>query len=188
MIILLGTILLNGFICNILDVSPLLSCMVFGMTYVNLAKDDTIFDSISNFIDPIMVIFFIYSGTKLSLVSLLTLGIPGLVYFFIRIVGKYAGATLGSLITKSDKSITKYLGLALIPQAGVSIGLAAMGARLLPADLGNMLTTIILLSSLLYELIGPACAKLALSLSKSYDVEQFNSKKNIIAIVKMMNY
>lgn len=179
LVILLAFILLNGFICNVLGVSPLLSCMILGMSYINFANDESMFDDISDFSDPIMVIFFVYSGTKLSLASLATLGIPGVVYFFIRVVGKYAGASLGGAITKSDKSITKYLGLALIPQAGVSIGLAAMGARLLPEDLGNMLTTIILSSSLLYELVGPACAKLALSLSKSYDVESFKSKKGI---------
>lgn len=179
LIILLAFVLLNGFICNALNVSPLLSCMILGMAYINFAKDESIFDDISDFSDPIMVIFFVYSGTKLSLASLATLGIPGVVYFFIRVIGKYAGASLGGAITKSDKSVTKYLGLALIPQAGVSIGLAAMGARLLPEELGNVLTTIILSSSLLYELVGPACAKLALSLSKSYDARAFKNKKQL---------
>ena len=61
-----------------------------------------------------------------------------------------------------------YLGLALIPQAGVAIGLAAMGARTIGGELGSALQTIILASSVLYELIGPACAKLSLYLSKSY--------------------
>lgn len=60
------------------------------------------------------------------------------------------------------------MGLALIPQAGVSIGLAALGARLLGGDAGSMLQTVILSSSILYELIGPACAKLSLYLSDSY--------------------
>ena len=61
-----------------------------------------------------------------------------------------------------------YLGLALIPQAGVAIGLAATGARTLGGEVGNALETIILASSVLYELIGPACAKLSLYLSGSY--------------------
>lgn len=178
LVVLLSIILLNGFICNILEVSPLLSCMVLGATYVNFTKDDDIFDNISDFSDPIMIIFFIYSGSKLSLASLATLGIPGVIYFIVRIIGKYAGASIGGAITKSDKSITKYLGLALIPQAGVSIGLAALGARMLPQELGEMLTTIILSSSILYEIFGPASAKLALTLSKSYDVDAFKRKKH----------
>ena len=64
-----------------------------------------------------------------------------------------------------------YLGLALIPQAGVAIGLAALGARTLGGQEGEALETIILASSVLYELIGPACAKLSLYLSKSYSVD-----------------
>ena len=64
-----------------------------------------------------------------------------------------------------------YLGLALIPQAGVAIGLAALGARTLGGEAGEALETIILASSVLYELIGPACAKLALYLSKSYSTK-----------------
>ena len=67
-----------------------------------------------------------------------------------------------------EKRTRKYLGLALIPQAGVAIGLAALGARTLGGVMGNDLETIILASSILYELLGPGCAKLALYLSGSY--------------------
>ena len=96
-----------------------------------------------------------------------TLGVIGISYFFIRIGGKYLGAYLGCVITKTSKEIRRYLGLALIPQAGVSTGLAFLGKRILPKDTGNMLLTIILSSSVLYEIIGPSCAKLALVLSGS---------------------
>ena len=85
-----------------------------------------------------------------------------------RIIGKYAGAFLGCLITKKPDTTRNYLGLALIPQAGVAIGLAALGSRVLGGETGNALQTIILASSVLYELIGPACAKLSLYLSHSY--------------------
>ena len=83
-------------------------------------------------------------------------------------IGKYGGAFLGGYITKSSKNIRDYLGLALIPQAGVAIGLAAMAARTLGGEVGENLQTIILASSILYELIGPACAKLSLHLSGSF--------------------
>ena len=72
------------------------------------------------------------------------------------------------MIAKKPKEVRNYLGLALIPQAGVAIGLAALGARTIGGEMGNALNTIILASSVLYELIGPACAKLSLYLSKSY--------------------
>lgn len=83
-------------------------------------------------------------------------------------LGKHGGAFSGCLLTGKDKRVRNYLGLALIPQAGVAIGLAAMGARTLGGSAGTALETIILSSSVLYELIGPACAKLSLYLSHSY--------------------
>ena len=92
----------------------------------------------------------------------------GILYFAGRIVGKYAGAYLGALAVGKGKGVRNYLGLALIPQAGVAIGLAAMGARTLGGEMGEMLQTIILASSVLYELVGPGCSKLALFLSGSY--------------------
>ena len=72
-------------------------------------------------------------------------------------------------MTHKNKLVRNYLGLALIPQAGVAIGLAELGARTLGGETGSALRTVILASSVLYELIGPACAKLSLALSHSYD-------------------
>lgn len=72
---------------------------------------------------------------------------------------------LGCVMTKMPASHRNYMGLALIPQAGVAIGLAFLGQRLLPAEIGNLLLTIILSSSVLYELVGPASAKLSFFLS-----------------------
>lgn len=170
LIIAISMILLLSGVCSIFDISPLLGCMMMGTIYINLSHDHHLFESLSRFSPPVLLCFFVLSGMNLNLSSLATLGIIGVVYFIVRIVGKYAGATLGSMITHSTSNNKKYLGLALIPQAGVSIGLASLGARLLPTNLGNMLTTIILSSSILYELMGPACAKLSLYLTKSYEI------------------
>jgi len=78
----------------------------------------------------------------------------------VRIAGKYAGAFIGARLTHRIAPIRRYLGLALIPQAGIAIGLAAMGERLLPGETGEMLSTIIL-SSVLYEIFRPVSARLA---------------------------
>ena len=94
--------------------------------------------------------------------------IVGILYFLIRIAGKYLGAWSGCKMVKKSAKVSRYLGLALIPQAGVAIGLAAMGAREIGGEMGEALETIILSSSVLYELIGPACAKMSLYLSGSY--------------------
>lgn len=149
-------------ICGMLNISPLLSCMVCGATYINLTRDSNLYKQLDNFTPPILSLFFILSGMKLDVSILKSVGIIGVVYFIIRIVGKYLGSFLGALVTKEDKKTQAYLGLAMIPQAGVAIGLAYLGQRLLPADLGNLLLTIILSSSVLYELVGPISAKLAL--------------------------
>jgi hypothetical protein len=89
-------------------------------------------------------------------------------YFFGRIFGKYFGSFLGCLFVKKKKQVRNYLGLALVPQAGVAIGLSALGARSLGGATGDALETIILTSSILYEFVGPGCAKLSLYLSGAY--------------------
>ena len=161
----------------LLNVSPLLGCMSMGTVYINITEDDKLFKQINYFSPPILLLFFVRSGLNFKLDVLVnkstSIGsIPliwiGMLYFLVRIFGKYIGAFLGSLVTKKSKEVRNYLGLALIPQAGVAIGLSALGARILGGETGNPLQTIILASSVLYELIGPACAKLSLYLSKSY--------------------
>ena len=164
-------------ICAMLDVSPLLGCMSMSMIYINLTDDERLFKQLNYFSPPILLLFFVRSGVNFDLgalvnssesigsVSLLQIGV---IYFVVRILGKYAGAFLGCAMVGKEKRIRNYLGLALVPQAGVAIGLAAMGARTLGGETGDVLETIILASSVLYELIGPACAKLSLYLSKSY--------------------
>lgn len=148
-----------------LGISPLLACMVMGMVYVNIGGDKRLFKLVSRFSPPLLLMFFVLSGARLNLPSLLTAGLIGVAYFAIRIIGKLGGAYLGAVISKSPKTTRKYLGLALIPQAGVSIGLAALGQRILPTDAGTLLSTIILSSGLLYEIVGPACAKYAMNKS-----------------------
>ena len=149
-------------LCSIFDVSPLLSCMVFGGVYMNLAKDKELYRQINVFTPPIMLLFFVVSGMNLDIRLLATFGIVGIAYFVIRIIGKYLGAFLGCVIVKAEKPIRNYLGAALVPQAGVAIGLAYLSQRILPENIGSLLMTIILASSVLYELIGPVCAKIAL--------------------------
>ena len=165
-------------LCAIIDTSPLLGCMAMGMVFINIGGNPKFFRQMSYFSPPLLLLFFVRSGANFKLDALFraegigALSVPlflvGLLYFIIRIIGKYGGAYLGSLTVKKDKNVRNYLGLALIPQAGVAIGLAALGARSLGGTMGEDLETIILASSVLYELIGPACAKLSLYLSKSY--------------------
>ena len=164
-------------ICAVVDVSPLLGCMAMGMVYINTTDDERMFRQLNYFSPPLLLLFFFRSGLSFDLGSLLgnagALGavpllVVGIVYFVVRILGKYIGAWTGCRIAGKAPNVRNYLGLALIPQAGVAIGLAALGARELGSEMGHALETIILSSSVLYELIGPGSAKLSLYLSGSY--------------------
>lgn len=174
-----------------------------GTIYINITNDDKLFKQLNYFSPPILLLFFVRSGINFNLDSLLkpsgsigtvSLILIGIIYFIVRIIGKYAGAFLGCWQVKKPKEVRNYLGLALIPQAGVAIGLAALGARTLGGEQGSALETIILASSVLYELIGPACAKLSLYLSKSYstnledltDVEMVDSQGNVKTDVEIL--
>lgn len=179
LIILVGLLFTFCGICALMDVSPLLGCMVIGTVYINLTDDNKLFLQLNYFSPPILLLFFVKSGLGFRLDALtgagsvgsVSLWVIGVVYFAVRIIGKYIGAFAGCAIAKKPKTVRNYLGLALIPQAGVAIGLAALGARTLGGSEGDSLNTIILASSVLYEMIGPICAKLSLSLSKSYSTK-----------------
>lgn len=164
-------------ICSIADISPLLGCMFMSTVYINMTDDEKLFRQLNYFSPPIMLLFFVRSGLSFDLGALFDTtgsigGFPliyvGIGYFLVRIVGKYSGAYVGCRVSSKPEKIRNFLGLALIPQAGVAIGLAQMGARTLGGSSGHALETIILASSVLYELIGPACAKASLYLSGSY--------------------
>lgn len=172
-------------ICAAVNISPLLSCMIFGATYINLTKDKKLYRQIGNFTPPVMSIFFIVSGMNLDVRALTTVGAVGLCYFFVRIAGKYIGTYISCYFTKSSREIRNYLGLALIPQAGVAIGLAFLGQRMLPPETGKLMLTIILSSSVLYEMVGPISAKAALVLSGAITPEQLKGVDEKMAADRM---
>lgn len=170
-------------VCAVIDVSPLLGCMFMGMVYINTTEDERLFRQLNYFSPPILLLFFFRSGLSFDLSSLLSssgsigsvpLLLIGVIYFVVRILGKYLGAWSGCRLAGKSPKVRNFLGLALIPQAGVAIGLAALGARELGGEAGHALETIILSSSVLYELIGPGAAKLSLWLSGSYSNELEN--------------
>ena len=179
LIIVLCTLFLFCGIAGMLNVSPLLGCMVLGTVYINITNDSELFLQVNYFSPPILLIYFVRSGLSFQLDSLFSGGnfgtapliVVAVVYFFIRIIGKYLGAFAGCQVIKKTKTTRNYMGLALIPQAGVALGLAEMGGSIIGGEAGAALKTIIIASSVLYELVGPACAKLSLYLSKSYSTK-----------------
>lgn len=177
LIIAVALLLLFSGVSVLLDVSPLLGCMTMGMVFANIEGHEKLFKQLNYFSPPILLVFFVRSGLSFDLgaltskakVGTVPLVLVAVLYFFVRLLGKFVGAYLGASVTGKTREVKNYLGLALAPQAGVAIGLSFLAARQLGPEVGGTLQTIILASSILYELIGPGSAKLGLYLSKSYD-------------------
>lgn len=156
------------------ELSSLLMCMMAGAFYTNLCKDSNrVLDVMDRFTPPIYMMFFVISGASLDLSiffdpeGLVVLGIAA-AYVFFRVGGKYLGAFTGASITHSEDKIKKYLGLTLLPQAGVAIGLATTAGKLFSANeatkrAGALVVAIILTSTLIYEIFGPMISKYALT-------------------------
>ena len=174
-------------IASVLNVSPLLGCMAMGAVYINLSDDDGLFKLLNYFNPPILLLFFVRSGISFDLGSLFASGkfgaypliVVSIGYFLVRILGKYLGSMLGCRLAGTSRSVRNYLGLALIPQASVVIGLAELGARTIKGTMGNALMTIILSSGILYELVGPGAANVALYKSGSYVPEDGSTADQI---------
>lgn len=98
----------------------------------------------------------------MNLSLLLKVGIIGIIYILTRVAGKIFGSWLGAKATHADPKIQKYLGYALIPQAGVAIGLSLIATQVLNPEMGSQIRTIILVATLIYELVGPIITKKAL--------------------------
>ncbi len=164
LVLALGVIFLLAGGSEFLGLSPLLVCMSLGFFAVNLAPGETgkIFRIIKSLDTPVYVMFFVAAGANLHLSELAKLGTVGAVYIIARVLGKMAGAGLGGLIGRAAPVVRKYLGLGLIPQAGVAIGLTLILANDFPAYT-RLITPVILASVVIYEIIGPFCVKLAIS-------------------------
>jgi Kef-type K+ transport system membrane component KefB len=149
-------------ISNILGVSPLLSCMAMSAVFVNISiNSNIIFEQVDRMTPPIFILFFFISGAELDMSILPSVGVIGALYVVFRVVGKVGGAALGAKISHAKPEVKKYLGFTLIPQAGVAIGLASIAMTIVP-DYGDKIRTIILCGTVIYELVGPVAAKLAL--------------------------
>ncbi|MBO5554596.1 MAG: cation:proton antiporter [Solobacterium sp.] len=150
-------------LADYLGLSNLLLCMALGAVYVNLWNDsERILRCIDDWTYPLFMLFFVISGAQLNLSTLPKVGLLGIVYVFARFGGKFLGAWLGGGITKQPAVVRNNLGWALMPQAGVAIGMATMVLKQLPAEYSQLIQTVILSATLIYEIVGPLAAKTAL--------------------------
>ena len=166
LIYLLGFLLLNTGLALYFHLSLLLANIVFGAVLVNLSPTSfKFFDLIKTIDAPLYLIFFILAGANLEVNLLQGVALSALVFILFRSLGKVSGAFLGGYLSKSEPKITRYLGWALLPQAGVAIGLALIVKENFP-PLGSILFPTIIATTVFYEIVGPLFTKYALVASK----------------------
>ena len=156
-------IFVNILFCDLIGISQLLSAMIMGIIFINSFNShitDKVLDVIDDISTPLLIIFFVLSTASLDFNTLPSIWLIGLVYIILRIVGKIIGNFIGSKITKESKNITKYLGLTLLSQTGIAIGLATLAANII--DNGELLIAVVLASSFIYDIICPLLVKYVL--------------------------
>ena len=158
----LGLALLVGGVAELFGLSLLLAAMVAGSVIANLGKRPRVmFEALESVEQPIYILFFSLAGAKLQLGALGAVGLLGISYVLARSFGKILGNYLGAWLAKSPEAVRKYLGYAMLPQAGVAIGLAIVAFERLP-QYADVIMTTTLAAVFIYELIGPLAAKYAL--------------------------
>lgn len=157
-----GFILLNTGLAIYFHLSVLLASIFLGMILVNVNKMSFRFFEILRTVEsPLYLAFFVLAGASLEIHVLGKLGLIGLSYFIFRILGKVGGASLGGWISRATSPIKKYLGFGLVPQAGVALGVALIAKAEFPL-MGGMIFTVIVTTTILYEIVGPFFTRWAL--------------------------
>lgn len=144
--------------------SSLLACMMLGTVFCNICDvSEELMERADRWTAPILILFFVISGAELelSVFTELAVVIIGVVYIAARSCGKYFGAGISSRLVKCEPNIVKYLGITLLPQAGVALGMAIKATELGPD--GAIVRNITLFAVLIYEIVGPFLTKIALT-------------------------
>ncbi len=146
--------------------SPLLACMMLGTVFCNICDfSDELMSRTDKWSSPVLILFFVLSGAKLDLSVFLhwEIVVIGVVYIAARSLGKYSGAFVSAKSVSCEPNIVKYLGITLLPQAGVALGMAIKAEEKLGGELGALIASITLFAVLIYELFGPVLTKMALT-------------------------
>ena len=150
--------------------SSLLACMMLGTVFCNFCDvSEELMERADRWTTPVLILFFVISGAglELSVFADATVVVIGIIYIIARSLGKYFGAGISARLTKSDPNIIKYLGITLLPQAGVALGMAIKAMELGPD--GAIVRNITLFAVMIYEIIGPFLTKIALT--KAGDIQ-----------------
>jgi len=159
----LGLVFLCGGLAIWLQVSPLLAAMAMGATVANLARHhERPFHEIENIEWPFMVFFFVLSGAAVHIDALWQVGWLAVAYTGLRALGRLLGVGMGTRMGSCEVSIQRWMGLALMPQAGVALGMALLATQRFP-ELAQTVLPVVIVSTVFFELIGPICTRMALS-------------------------
>jgi Kef-type K+ transport system membrane component KefB len=166
----LGAILVCTGLSKYFHVSLILSNLSLGIVFVNLflLANRRAYQAIQSITLPIYIIFFVIAGAHLQIKLLPSMGFLGLIYIICRMSGLIGGAFLGATISKQDPAIRKYLGLGILSQAGVAIGLAILVTREFGSlgkagqDLAVLVINTIAATTIIFEIIGPIATKFAI--------------------------
>lgn len=161
--VIVGILFLTIWISNQIGGSALLSCMALGAGLVNLFDEvDKVMEITNSFTPPLLMLFFAISGAGFDVAALKGIGLIGIVYVVMRVIGKMLGAYVGGKIMKQDEKTCRYLGPTLMPQAGVALGLIMVAQTIVP-QYGSQISTVILCSTFIYSILGPSVAKWSLT-------------------------
>ncbi len=156
--------------------SSLLVCMMLGTVFCNICPlSEDLMTATDKWTSPIFALFFVISGAELELGVFADIAIDGigLVYINFRSLGKYYGTVVSAKITKCEPNTCKYLGITLLPQAGVALGMCSIAAAELPGA-GSLIRNITLFAVLIYELFGPVFTRWALT--KAGDIKPMSDE------------
>lgn len=165
LVVVLGTIMLCTGLTNYLGLSLILANMVMGFILVNTIRRKDVFSVVDEIEDVIFVMFFVLAGLHFDLNVIKVAGILALLIILSRCFAKYTGARIGASISGAPESVRKYLGLALLPKAGVTIGLVLLAARSFPS-FGAIMVNAVLASTIINELVAPPLTKYAIFKAK----------------------
>ena len=157
--------------------SSLLTCMMLGTVFCNICDfSEELMDRVDRWTAPLYILFFIISGAELdfNVFSQIMIILVGVIFIGVRSVGKYTGAMLSAKMSNASPNIVKYLGITLLPQAGVAIGMASKALAL--GEVGVIVQSVTLFAVLIYEMVGPYLTKIALI--KSGDIIPENQKSS----------
>jgi Kef-type K+ transport system membrane component KefB len=159
--------------------SSLLTCMMLGTVFCNVCESsEELMDRVDRWTTPLFVLFFVISGAELefSIFAQGAMVLVGVVYIIFRSAGKMTGAAFSAKISGCNDTIVKYLGITLLPQAGVALGMSVLAMEL-TGNAGVVVRNIVLFSVLIYELVGPLLTKMALTKAGEIIPEHRKSSK-----------